>query len=80
VADDHPLARVTACSGTACARSLADVRALAIRVGDDPVHWAGCGRRCGLPTDAVPVVATAADRVLVGDDPTPRRPGELGPS
>jgi precorrin-3B synthase len=80
VADDHPLAAVTACSGTACARSLADVRALATRVGGDPVHWAGCGRRCGLPADAVPVVATAADRFLVGDDPAPRGFGALGAS
>jgi len=79
-ADDHPLAGVTACAGTDCARSLADVRALAAPVGGDPVHWVGCGRRCGLPADAVPVVATAADRFLVGDDPTPRRPGELGHS
>jgi precorrin-3B synthase len=77
VADDHPLAGVTACAGTACARTLADVRALATRVGGGPVHWAGCGRRCGLPADAVPVVATAADRFLVGDDPEPRRLGGL---
>jgi precorrin-3B synthase len=78
-ADDHPLAGVTACSGTACARSLADVRALAAPVVGDPVHWVGCGRRCGLPADAVPVVAAAADQFLVGSDPTPRRPDELGP-
>jgi precorrin-3B synthase len=74
-ADDHPLAGVTACSGTACERSLADVRALATRLGGDPVHWAGCARRCGLPSDAVPVVATTVDRFLVGDDPAPRRLG-----
>ncbi|HZM40848.1 MAG TPA: hypothetical protein VFB94_17130 [Acidimicrobiales bacterium] len=80
VADDHRLAGVTACSGTACARSLADVRALAAPVGGDPVHWVGCGRRCGLPADAVPVVATAADRFLVGDDPAPRGLGALGSS
>jgi precorrin-3B synthase len=80
VADDHRLAAVTACSGTACARSLADVRALATRVGDDPVHWAGCGRRCGLPADAVPVVAISADRFLVGDDRAPRRLGVRGAS
>ena len=49
-------------------------------VGDEPVHWAGCGRRCGLPADAVPVVATAADRFLVGDDPAPRGLGALGAS
>jgi precorrin-3B synthase len=78
VADDHPLSLVTACSGTACARSLADVRALARPLGDGlAVHWAGCGRRCGRPADAVPVVATAADRFLVGDDPAPRRLGAL---
>ena len=76
VADDHPLSGVTACSGTACERSLADVRAMATRVrGADPVHWAGCERRCGRPPDAVPVVATTADRFLVGDDPAPRRLG-----
>jgi precorrin-3B synthase len=80
VADDHRLAGVTACSGTACPRSLADVRAFATRVGDDPVHWAGCGRRCGLPADAVPVVAISADRFLVGDDPAPRRLGARGAS
>jgi precorrin-3B synthase len=80
VADDHPLAGVTACSGTACARSLADVRALATRVGDNPVHWAGCGRRCGRPADAVAVVATAGDRFLVGDDPAPRGLDALGGS
>jgi precorrin-3B synthase len=79
-ADDHPLAAVTACSGTACPRSLADVRTLATRVGDQPVHWAGCGRRCGLPADAVPVVATAADQFLVGDDPAPRGLDALGAS
>jgi precorrin-3B synthase len=73
VADDHPLAGVTACAGTACARSLADARALAAPVGDaGAVHWAGCGRGCGRPADAVPVVAAAPDRFLVGDDPAPR--------
>jgi precorrin-3B synthase len=68
VSDDHELAPVTACSGLSCASSLADVRALAVRVPDtDAVHWAGCGRRCGLPPDAVAVVATSADRFTVGD-------------
>jgi precorrin-3B synthase len=71
VADDHPLSGVTACSGTGCVRSLADVRAVADRVrGAAAVHWAGCSRRCGLPADAVPVVATSADSFTIGDDPT----------
>lgn len=77
VADDHPLAAVTACSGMACARSLADVRALAGPLGAAPVHWVGCERRCGLPADAVPVVATGAGQFLVGDDPAPRRLGAV---
>ncbi len=73
VSDDHPLAAVTACSGTGCVRSLADVRAVAGRIrGAGAVHWAGCSRRCGLPADAMPVVAAGADRFAVGDDPTPR--------
>jgi hypothetical protein len=44
------------------------VRALAARVpGLAAVHWAGCGRRCGLPADATAVVATASDRFTLGD-------------
>jgi precorrin-3B synthase len=78
VSDDHPLAEVTSCSGTGCVRSLADVRAVAGRVrGAGAVHWAGCSRRCGLPADAVPVVAAGADRFAVGDDPSPRPLAEL---
>jgi precorrin-3B synthase len=73
VSGDDPLAAVTACSGTGCLRSLADVRAVAGRVrGAGAVHWVGCSRRCGLPADAVPVVAAGADRFAVGDDPTPQ--------
>jgi precorrin-3B synthase len=68
VSDDHVLSAVTACSGMSCARSLADVRSLAGPVpglalgfaGMGPVHWAGCGRRCGLPADATAVVAISA--------------------
>ncbi len=68
VSDDHELASVTACSGLSCASSLADVRVLATRVSDaGAVHWSGCGRRCGLPPDAVAVVATSAGRFTVGD-------------
>jgi precorrin-3B synthase len=65
--DDHPLASVTACAGTTCSRSLADVRAVAAPVpGLDAVHWAGCDRRCGLPADATAVVATSAGRYELG--------------
>ena len=80
VSDDHPLSGVTACSGTGCVRSLADVRAVAGRVGGaGAVHWAGCSRRCGLPADAIPVVATGADSFTLGDDPTPLRLTALAP-
>ena len=66
--DDHALASVTACAGMTCARSLADVRALATRVpGLDTVHWAGCDRHCGQPGDATAVVATADGRFTVGN-------------
>ena len=52
----------------ACGRSLADVRVLAGRVpGLGAVHWAGCGRRCGLPADATAVVATSDGRLVFGD-------------
>jgi precorrin-3B synthase len=68
VADDHALATVTACSGMACASSLADVRTLAAPVpGLTAVHWAGCGRRCGLPGDATAVVAASATEFTVAD-------------
>jgi precorrin-3B synthase len=68
VADDHPLSGVTACSGTACASSLADVRSLAGPVpGLAAVHWAGCSRRCGLPADATAVVASSASQFTVAD-------------
>jgi precorrin-3B synthase len=70
VSGEHILSAVTACSGMSCARSLADVRSLAGRVPGlatglaamGPVHWAGCGRRCGLPADATAVVAMSADQ------------------
>jgi precorrin-3B synthase len=68
VSDGHELAPVTACAGMACGKSLADVRVLAGRVpGLGAVHWAGCGRRCGLPADATAVVATSDGRLVFGD-------------
>jgi precorrin-3B synthase len=71
VNDGHRLSAVTACAGMACARSLADVRALAARVpGRAAVHWAGCDRRCGLPADATAVVAISADRFALADGAT----------
>jgi precorrin-3B synthase len=66
--EDSPWTRVTACVGRpGCAKSLADVRADAVRAvatGTLPAdgarqHWAGCGRRCGRPRgEVVDVVAT----------------------
>ena len=63
-----PWTRVTACAGRpGCAKSLADVRADAVRAvasGTLPAdgarqHWAGCERRCGRPRgEVVDVVAT----------------------
>lgn len=56
---------VTTCAGRpGCAKSLADVRADARRAapaGALPVHWSGCGRRCGRPPGrVVEVLATGA--------------------
>jgi precorrin-3B synthase len=65
-AADSPWAGVSACAGKPrCTQALADVRAdTAAALGSPgrrPVHWAGCGRRCGLPAgDAVLVEATGA--------------------
>jgi hypothetical protein len=54
----------------ACASSLADVRSVAARVqGLGAVHWAGCGRRCGLPADATAVVATLDGTFTLNDGP-----------
>lgn len=61
---DHPLARVTACTGRpGCAKALADVRADAAPVPGTtlPVHWSGCERRCGRPR------GTVADVIATGD-------------
>jgi len=63
---DDPLASVTACSGMACHRSVADVRVAARPLaGHARTHWAGCARQCGLPPDAEAVVAVDASRYLV---------------
>jgi precorrin-3B synthase len=60
-----PLGGVTACSGAACAKSAADVRAAARPLAGHPsTHWAGCARRCGCPPDAEPVIAVGADSYL----------------
>jgi precorrin-3B synthase len=68
VGDSHELAAVTACAGMTCTKALADVRALAGSVpGLAAVHWAGCGRRCGLPADATAVVATSDGGLVSGD-------------
>ena len=65
---DSAWTRVSACAGRPrCAKSLADVRADAVRAvaeGTLPAagarqHWAGCERRCGRPRgEVVDVVAT----------------------
>jgi precorrin-3B synthase len=64
--DDDDLAGVTACSGAACSRAVADVRALARPLPGRPrTHWAACSRGCGRPEDAEAVVATGPDSFLV---------------
>jgi precorrin-3B synthase len=72
VRQDDPRAGVTACSGAACRRSIADVRAVASPVpGHDQTHWAGCARQCGCPPDAEPVIAVTADRFLLAGQDEP---------
>ncbi|MGW2115456.1 precorrin-3B synthase [Streptomyces zhihengii] len=60
---------VSACTGRpGCGKALADVRAdatalAAAGAGGTPVHWSGCGRRCGHPHGAhVDLVATGEGR------------------
>ncbi|MEU8618143.1 cobalamin biosynthesis protein CobG [Streptomyces sp. NPDC048623] len=78
-APDTPAAGVTACTGRpGCAKSLADVRAEALRApaGPLPVHFSGCERRCGHPRPAgtwVDVLAAdGGETYLVDGVPTPR--------
>ncbi|MFJ1754154.1 cobalamin biosynthesis protein CobG [Kitasatospora sp. NPDC088134] len=70
-----PWEGVTACTGLpGCGKALADVRAQAARAVADvpatglPVHWSGCGRRCGHPAGRwVDVLATAAGHRVTVD-------------
>lgn len=72
VAQDDALAGVTACSGAACSRSVADVRAAAGPVAAHArTHWVGCARQCGCPPDAAPVIAVDPGHYLL--------PGQAGP-
>jgi precorrin-3B synthase len=66
ISDGHDLAGVTACSGMACRRAVADVRAAARPLPGHPrTHWAACPRGCGRPPDADLVVATGPDSFAV---------------
>lgn len=70
-------AGVTACTGhPGCSKALADVRADAERAlrgpsaarGALPVHWVGCGRRCGRPQGRVVEVLAKEAGYEVGID------------
>lgn len=68
--DEDTMSGVSACSGMACSRSVADVRALARPLPGRPrTHWAGCARGCGAPADADLIVATGPGSFLVGGQP-----------
>jgi precorrin-3B synthase len=68
--DEDTMSGVSACSGIACSRSVADVRALARPLPGHPLtHWAGCARGCGAPADADLIVATGPDNFLIGRQP-----------
>lgn len=65
--DDDSMSGVSACSGLACSRSVADVRALARPLaGHTRTHWAGCERGCGAPADADLIVATGPAQFIIG--------------
>jgi precorrin-3B synthase len=71
--DGDALAGVTACSGMACLRAVADVRAVARPLPGHPrTHWVACSRGCGRPPDAELVVAAGPDSFLVPGQPTAR--------
>lgn len=66
ISDGEDLAVVTACSGMACTKAVADVRAAARPLpGHGHTHWAACRRGCGRPPDADLVVATGPDSFAV---------------
>ena len=68
-----PWVGVTACAGSACARTHDDVRTTAARLlvpGRRAVHWSGCERRCGLPKGDVVDVAATSDGWTVDGAPT----------
>ncbi|SHF81629.1 precorrin-3B synthase [Streptoalloteichus hindustanus] len=90
-----PWVGVSACAGRpGCGKAMADVRAdasrwtrLAARATADglPVHWVGCGRRCGRPRGrVVEVVATGAgyevtrDGRVLAELAVPAGPGTTG--
>lgn len=74
--DGDAMSGVSACSGIACSRSLADVRALARPLPGRPrTHWAGCARGCGAPSDADLIVAAGPGRFLSGGQPVAIAPG-----
>ena len=76
--DDDALAGVTACSGLACSRAVADVRGAARPLPGHPrTHWAACPRSCGKPRDAEAVVAAGPDSFLLPGQPAPRPLADL---
>ena len=76
--DDDALAGVTACSGLACNRAVADVRAAARPLpGHLRTHWAACPRSCGKPRDAEAVIAAGPDSFLLPGQPAARPLADL---
>jgi len=76
--DDDALAGVTACSGLACNRAVADVRAAARPLPGHPrTHWAACPRSCGKPRDAEVVIAAGPDSFLLPGQSAPRPLADL---
>lgn len=72
VADSDGLAGVTACSGVACSKAVADARAAARPLpGHRRTHWAACQRGCGRPPDADLVVASGPGTFAVAGQPGP---------